>query len=101
MKTTFLRLLNFLIFAAAVAFGTFILNSFVFRSYNVIGGSAVLGDALLLANRFELFRVGVADHTDLRAPRNRTLQVICAHSKSDHSNHNLIYLHTIDPFFFC
>ena len=31
--------LSFLAFAAAVALGTFILNSFVFRSYNVVGGS--------------------------------------------------------------
>lgn len=32
-------IINFLIFAGAVALGTFILNTFVFRSYNVIGGS--------------------------------------------------------------
>ncbi len=32
-------ILSFLAFAAAVAAGTFILNSFVFRSYKVIGGS--------------------------------------------------------------
>ena len=32
-------ILNFLSFVAAVALGTFILNSFVFRSYNVVGGS--------------------------------------------------------------
>ena len=32
-------ILNFLIFVGAVALGTFILNSFVFRSYNVVGGS--------------------------------------------------------------
>lgn len=32
-------IINFLIFAGAVALGTFILNSFVFRSYNVIGAS--------------------------------------------------------------
>jgi len=30
-------IINFLIFAGAVALGTFVLNSFVFRSYNVIG----------------------------------------------------------------
>ena len=30
---------NFLTFVGAVALGTFILNSFVFRSYNVVGGS--------------------------------------------------------------
>ena len=30
---------NFLTFCGAVALGTFILNSFVFRSYNVVGGS--------------------------------------------------------------
>ncbi len=32
-------IINFLIFAASVAAGTFILNSFVFRSYSVVGGS--------------------------------------------------------------
>lgn len=32
-------ILSFLSFAAAVAFGVFVLNSFVFRSYNVVGGS--------------------------------------------------------------
>jgi signal peptidase I len=32
-------ILSFLSFAAAVAFGVFVLNNFVFRSYNVIGGS--------------------------------------------------------------
>ena len=32
-------IINFLLFAGAVALGTFILNSFIFRSYNVIGGS--------------------------------------------------------------
>ena len=32
-------IINFLAFAAAVAVGTFILNSFVFRSYSVVGGS--------------------------------------------------------------
>lgn len=32
-------ILNFLTFVGAVALGTFILNSFVFRSYNVVGGS--------------------------------------------------------------
>ena len=32
-------IINFLIFGGAVALGTFILNSFIFRSYNVIGGS--------------------------------------------------------------
>ena len=32
-------IINFLIFAGAVALGTFVLNSFVFRSYNVIGAS--------------------------------------------------------------
>ena len=32
-------IINFLIFAGAVALGTFILNSFVFRSYNVVGVS--------------------------------------------------------------
>ncbi len=32
-------ILNFLSFVGAVALGTFILNSFIFRSYNVIGGS--------------------------------------------------------------
>ena len=31
--------ISFLIFVGAVALGTFILNTFVFRSYNVIGGS--------------------------------------------------------------
>ena len=30
---------NFLTFVGAVALGTFILNSFIFRSYNVVGGS--------------------------------------------------------------
>ena len=32
-------ILNFLVFAGAVALGTFVLNTFVFRSYNVIGSS--------------------------------------------------------------
>ena len=32
-------ILSFLVFAGAVALGTFVLNTFVFRSYNVIGGS--------------------------------------------------------------
>ena len=32
-------ILSFLLFVGAVALGTFILNSFIFRSYNVIGGS--------------------------------------------------------------
>lgn len=32
-------IINFLLFAGAVALGTFILNSFIFRSYNVVGGS--------------------------------------------------------------
>ena len=32
-------ILNFLSFVGAVVLGTFILNSFVFRSYNVVGGS--------------------------------------------------------------
>lgn len=32
-------ILSFLIFVGAVALGTFILNSFIFRSYNVVGGS--------------------------------------------------------------
>ncbi|MBO4855598.1 signal peptidase I [Candidatus Saccharibacteria bacterium] len=32
-------ILSFLAFVGAVALGTFILNSFIFRSYNVIGGS--------------------------------------------------------------
>ena len=32
-------ILSFLTFVGAVALGTFILNSFVFRSYNVVGGS--------------------------------------------------------------
>ncbi len=32
-------ILSFLLFIGAVALGTFILNSFVFRSYNVVGGS--------------------------------------------------------------
>ena len=32
-------ILNFLTFVGAVALGTFILNSFIFRSYNVVGGS--------------------------------------------------------------
>ena len=32
-------ILSFLSFVGAVALGTFILNSFVFRSYNVVGGS--------------------------------------------------------------
>lgn len=32
-------ILSFLIFVGAVALGAFILNSFIFRSYNVIGGS--------------------------------------------------------------
>ncbi len=32
-------IINFLIFVGAVALGTFILNSFIFRSYSVIGGS--------------------------------------------------------------
>ena len=32
-------ILSFLSFVAAVAFGTFVLNTFVFRSYNVVGGS--------------------------------------------------------------
>ena len=32
-------ILSFLSFVAAVVFGTFILNTFVFRSYNVVGGS--------------------------------------------------------------
>ncbi len=32
-------ILSFLSFAAAVAFGVFVLNNFVFRSYNVVGGS--------------------------------------------------------------
>ena len=32
-------ILSFLTFVGAVALGTFILNSFIFRSYNVIGGS--------------------------------------------------------------
>ena len=32
-------ILSFLAFAGAVALGTFILNSFVFRSYSVVGGS--------------------------------------------------------------
>lgn len=32
-------ILSFLLFVGAVALGTFILNSFIFRSYNVVGGS--------------------------------------------------------------
>lgn len=32
-------ILSFLVFAGAVALGTFVLNTFIFRSYNVIGGS--------------------------------------------------------------
>jgi signal peptidase I len=32
-------ILSFLTFVGAVALGTFILNSFIFRSYNVVGGS--------------------------------------------------------------
>ena len=32
-------ILSFLLFIGAVALGTFILNSFIFRSYNVVGGS--------------------------------------------------------------
>ena len=32
-------ILSFLAFVGAVALGTFILNSFIFRSYNVVGGS--------------------------------------------------------------
>ena len=32
-------ILSFLSFVAAVVFGTFVLNTFVFRSYNVVGGS--------------------------------------------------------------
>ncbi len=32
-------ILSFLCFVGAVALGTFVLNSFIFRSYNVIGGS--------------------------------------------------------------
>lgn len=32
-------ILSFLTFVGAVALGTFVLNSFVFRSYNVVGGS--------------------------------------------------------------
>lgn len=32
-------ILNFLTFVGAVALGTFIINSFIFRSYNVVGGS--------------------------------------------------------------
>lgn len=32
-------ILNFLLFVGAVALGTFVLNSFVFQSYNVVGGS--------------------------------------------------------------
>lgn len=32
-------ILSFLGFVAAVAFGVFVLNNFVFRSYNVVGGS--------------------------------------------------------------
>lgn len=32
-------ILNFLTFVGAVALGTFILNSFIFRSYSVVGGS--------------------------------------------------------------
>ena len=32
-------IINFLLFAGAVALGTFTLNSFIFRSYNVVGGS--------------------------------------------------------------
>ena len=32
-------ILSFLLFVGAVALGTFVLNSFVFQSYNVVGGS--------------------------------------------------------------
>lgn len=32
-------ILSFLAFVGAIALGTFILNSFIFRSYNVVGGS--------------------------------------------------------------
>ncbi|MBR3319784.1 signal peptidase I [Candidatus Saccharibacteria bacterium] len=46
--------LSLLTFVAAVALGTFLLNAFVFRSYNVVGGSmenTLLGDDRVIVNR--------------------------------------------------
>ncbi len=47
-------LLSLIIFVGAVALGTFLLNTFIFRSYNVVGGSmekTLLNDDRVIVNR--------------------------------------------------
>ena len=47
-------LLSLVLFVGAVALGTFLLNTFIFRSYNVVGGSmenTLLGDDRMIVNR--------------------------------------------------
>ncbi len=51
-------ILNFLVFAGAVALGTFILNSFIFRSYSVVGGS--MENTLVSNDRVIVNRVPVS-----------------------------------------
>ena len=51
-------ILSFLAFAGAVALGTFILNSFIFRSYSVIGGS--MENTLFSGDRVIVNRVPVS-----------------------------------------
>ncbi len=51
-------ILSFLLFIGAVALGTFILNSFVFRSYNVVGGS--MENTLHNGNRVIVNRLAVS-----------------------------------------
>ena len=46
--------LSLVVFVGAVALGTFLLNTFIFRSYNVVGGSmenTLLGDDRVIVNR--------------------------------------------------
>ena len=60
-KATFLQkhpilkdLLSLLSFVLCVVIGTFLLNTFVFRSYNVVGSSmenTLLGDDRMIVNR--------------------------------------------------
>lgn len=47
-------ILSLVLFVGAVALGTFLLNTFIFRSYNVVGGSmenTLLGDDRMIVNR--------------------------------------------------
>ena len=51
-------ILSFLAFVGAVALGTFILNSFIFRSYNVVGGS--MENTLQSGDRVIVNRISVS-----------------------------------------